>query len=224
MTTAPENRIVEHVLDAIADQKLRAGTKLGEQSLSEIFSCNRTQVRRALATLTGYQVVEHLPNRGAFVATPTEADARDVFEARRAIEATICANVVRNAKPADYEALGAHLEHEKRATAEGNRPEAIRLSRGFHLILARVGGNSVLTRYLEELTMRTSLILGLYADSTESLCAPDEHARILDALIGGDTDAAGRLLDAHLRHIEARLVFDGARKPLGALSALLGSP
>lgn len=37
MPENPELLIVEHVLDAVADQRLQAGTKLGEQALSDLF-------------------------------------------------------------------------------------------------------------------------------------------------------------------------------------------
>ncbi|WP_172330072.1 GntR family transcriptional regulator [Mangrovicoccus sp. HB161399] len=221
MTTAPEQIIVDSILDAIANHKLRAGTKLGEHSLSEIFSCNRTQVRRALATLTGYQVVEHIPNRGAFVTTPSERDARDVFQARQAIELTICGNVVQFETLPDFPPLHENIGAESRAIAAGNRAETIRLSRKFHLILAELGGNSVLERYLEELTMRSSLILGLYGGDTESQCASDDHCRIVAALEARDGAAAQAEMRAHLQHIEAEVDFTGARKPTGALSSLL---
>lgn len=222
MSQTPEQKIVEHVLDAIADQKLRAGTKLGEQSLSEIFSCNRTQVRRALATLTGYQVVEHLPNRGAYVATPSAADAREVFEARRAIEATICKNAVQFANSGDFARLSAHLEQEAAANAAENRALAIRLSRRFHLMLADLGRNAVLGRYLGELTMRTSLVIGLYGSSPRSLCAVAEHRGILSAIEARDEGLACERLETHLRHIEESVAFDAAPRARGALSALLG--
>ncbi len=221
MTTTPEQIIVDSILDAIADQKLRAGTKLGEQSLSEVFSCNRTQVRRALATLTGYQVVEHIPNRGAFVTTPTERDARDVFQARQAIELTICGNIVQSENLPDFAPLYENIEAEGRAIAAGNRAEAIRLSRKFHLILAKLCGNSVLERYLEELTMRSSLILGLYGGDTESQCASDDHRRIVATLEARDGATARAEMKAHLQHIGDAVDFAGARKPTGALSGLL---
>lgn len=209
--------IVDSILDAIADQRLRAGTKLGEQALSDLFDCNRAQVRRALATLTAYQVVEHHPNRGAFVATPTPDDARNVFQARRAIEAVICRNAARHATSDDIAAIRDHLREEDRASGQDNRPNAVRLSRGFHLLLARIGRNPVLARYLEELTMQTSLIIGLYAKGHSTLCAQDEHARIADAIAAGDEAGAQALLDTHLRHIEAGIQFDDRRPRTGEL-------
>ncbi|MEE2861957.1 MAG: GntR family transcriptional regulator [Paracoccus sp. (in: a-proteobacteria)] len=216
-----EALIVDSILDAIADQRLAAGTKLGEQALSEIFGCNRLHVRRALSMLTGWQVVDHLPNRGAYVATPTPQDARDVFQARRAIETTICRNAVRQATPDDIAALRAHLAEEDAARGRDNRPVAIRLSRGFHILLARIGRNPVLARYLDELTMRSSLIIGLYGTGAATLCAEDEHARITDAIAARDETGALALLDEHLRHIEAGIRFDDAAPATGALSAAL---
>ena len=216
-----ETLIVDSILDAIADQRLRAGTKLGEQALSDIFDCNRAHVRRALSMLTGWQVVDHLPNRGAYVATPTPQDARDVFQARRAIETTICRNAVRLADAQDLADLQAHLAAEDAARGQDNRPVAIRLSRGFHILLARIGRNPVLARYLDELTMRSSLIIGLYAQGHATLCAEDEHAGIVAAIDARDEGRALSLLDTHLRHIEAGIRFDDALPVTGALSAAL---
>lgn len=216
-----ETLIVDSILDAIADQRLRAGTKLGEQALSDIFDCNRAHVRRALSMLTGWQVVDHLPNRGAYVATPTPQDARDVFQARRAIETTICRNAVRLADAQDLADLQAHLAAEDAARGQDNRPVAIRLSRGFHILLARIGRNPVLARYLDELTMRSSLIIGLYAQGHATLCAEDEHAGIVAAIAARDEARALSLLDTHLRHIEAGIRFDDALPVTGALSAAL---
>ncbi|WP_411837885.1 GntR family transcriptional regulator [Paracoccus sp. ME4] len=221
MDKPPETLIVDSILDAIADQRLMAGTKLGEQALSDIFACNRAHVRRALSMLTGWQVVDHLPNRGAYVATPTPQDARDVFQARRAIETTICRNAVRLADAADLADLRAHLAEEDAARGHENRPALIRLSRGFHILLARIGRNPVLARYLDELTMRSSLIIGLYAQGHTTLCAEDEHAGIVAAIAARDEARALSLLDTHLRHIEGGIRFDEALPVTDGLAAAL---
>lgn len=220
MTTAADALIVDSILDAIADQRLQAGTKLGEQALSDLFDCNRAHVRRALATLTAWQVVEHLPNRGAYVSTPTVDDARDIFQARRAIETTICRNVVRKATEADIAALRAHL-HEEHAAEASNRPAAIRLTRGFHLLLARIAGNHVLLRYMEELTMRSSLIIGLYGSNRAALCADGEHDLLVDAIAARDEARALAALDDHLRGIERQIDFNRTVAPSNMLADAL---
>lgn len=89
MGSSPEDMIIASVIDAISEQRLPAGAKLGEQALSDLFSCNRANVRRALASLAAQHVVELRPNRGAFVMTPSPKEAKDIFQARRAVERTI---------------------------------------------------------------------------------------------------------------------------------------
>ena len=224
MKPAAETVIVDTILDAISDQRLRAGTKLGEQALSELFSCNRTQVRRALATLTGYHVVEHVPNRGAFVATPTAVEAGEVFEARRAIEATIARNAAARATEADIAGLRAHLAQETGLPAGGDRPEAIRLSRAFHLELARIAGNRVLAQYLSDLTLRTSLIIGLYGRSRTALCGADDHTGIVEALASGDSEGTAERARAHLHRIEAGIDVTAVPPHSGPLASILPGP
>ena len=46
-----EDAIILSVLDAVSEQRLPAGSKLGEQALSDLFDCNRANVRRALTAL-----------------------------------------------------------------------------------------------------------------------------------------------------------------------------
>ncbi|WP_138471064.1 GntR family transcriptional regulator [Poseidonocella sp. HB161398] len=225
MTDTVENRIIHHVLDAIADQKLRAGTKLGEQELVAIFDCNRAQIRRALAMLTGYGVIELVRNRGAFVAIPSETESRQVFEARRAIEATICRNAVAHADAADLARMRAHLDEEARAAAGlASRAQVLRLSRRFHLLLAELGRNRVLAKYLEELTLRSALILGCYGSGRAQLCASTEHQDIVAAIAQGDADLACRLLEGHLRHLEEAVEY-GRRPAAGnALASIFDGP
>ena len=213
MATTSEQAIVQHVLEAISDYRLKAGTKLGEQALSDIFSCNRANVRRALIILSARKVVELRPNRGAFVAMPTPEEARDVFQARRAIEKTIVRSVTRNAAPRHIARLRDNIARDRAARSSGNRRDAIRLSGEFHLILGEAGGNIVLAGFLRELVLRSSLIIGLYASADAPLCEEHDHCAIVDAIDGGDEAGASDLIDAHLRHIEASVRFEKESKP-----------
>lgn len=208
MKDSPEDQIVNAILDAIAEQRLPAGTKLGEQALSDLFSCNRANVRRALASLAAQQVVELRPNRGAFVMTPSPKEARDIFQARRAIESTLARHASGRASAEDITFLRKNILEEAEARKAGDKPAELRASRQFHMRIAQIAGNLVLERFLSELTMRSTLILGLYSPTGSSSCAEDEHDRIVDALETGNTDELVRLADEHLRHLEAGLNFD----------------
>ena len=200
--------IVDRIFHAILAHRLPAGTKLAESALCDAFAASRATVRRALLMLAERGTVTLHPNRGAFVASPSPAEARAVFEARRVIEATVAANAARSAAAADLAQLRAQLAREARAHHDGNRNEAIRLSGEFHVALADCAGNPVLARFVAGLVARTSLIIGLFGGSAPTLCRSDEHAAILAALAHHDGAAATRLMLAHLGQIEGELVLD----------------
>lgn len=208
MKNFAEEAIVRGVLEAIAEHRLKAGTKLGEQALSDIYKCNRANVRRALFTLSAQKVVDLRPNRGAFVATPTPAEARNVFQARRAIERTTVRNAVRQAGKHCMARLRDHAQREGKARRGGNRPEAIRLSGEFHLVLGEVGGNDVLAGFLRELVLRSSLIIGLYAPHSAPLCEDHDHLDIVEAIEARDEALAVERIDHHLRDLEGSIRFD----------------
>ena len=208
MDAQPESQIVNAVLNAISEQRLRAGEKLGEQMLSELFNCKRANVRRALASLAAKQVVELRPNRGAFVVAPSAQEAREIFQARRAIERTIARQAVARVSDSDIAYLRANIAAETEARLHRDKPTELRLSQQFHMYLAQLSGNRVLERFLAELTMRSTLILGMYPGEGHSCSNCDDHTGIVDALMARDEELLLRLTDQHLRHLEAGLNFD----------------
>jgi len=209
----PAEQVYQQISEAILEQRLRPGTKLGEQSLSEIFGVNRPIVRRALMRLSYENLVEVRPHRGAFVASPTPEEARQVFEARRVVEDWI---VRRCAERADTDALARlrrQADVEAQTAAEGARVRWVRLSGEFHLELARMAGNDRLGRFLEDLVAQTSLIISLYGNAADSVCCNDDHSRIVAAIAAGDGEAAADLTRAHLEACENALRFDGEQEP-----------
>ena len=198
----PERAIISSITAAVSEQRLPAGTKLGEQMLSDLFNCNRANVRRALSTLATMHVVQLQPNRGAFVSTPSPKEAGDVFDARRTIERTLACSVVENATSKDIAKMRATIAAEAQARALGDKPAELRLSREFHMHLATIADNHVLEKFLSELTLRTTLIIGLYNKVGSSNCAEDEHLGIVQALEAKDERLFISLIDQHLNHLE----------------------
>ena len=101
--------VVERIVAAVMEQKLPPGAKLPEGPLCEAFECSRTQIRRVLVVLAERGVVTLHMNRGAFVKSPNAGEARDVFEARRAIERSIVLSAAARADPAALKELRANV-------------------------------------------------------------------------------------------------------------------
>lgn len=200
-----EEEIVERIFEAIIDQRLPPGTKLSEASLCEAFGVGRMRIRQSLLLLSSREVVDLLPNRGAFVASPSAEQAREVFETRLMIEPNVSRLAVERATEADLAMLGQHLKLEHEAHHGNKRRDAIRLSGQFHVLLAEVAENSVALRMVKELVTRTSLIIGIFGSSGVSNCRDEDHDDLFAAFQTRDSDLAARLMEDHLRHIQQHL-------------------
>lgn len=200
-----EEEIVERIFEAIIDQRLPPGMKLSEAALCEAFGVGRMRIRQSLLLLSSREVVDLLPNRGAFVASPSVEQAREVFEARLMIEPNVSRLAAERATVADLGRLEGHLALEHEAHAASRRRDAIRLSGQFHVLLAEVAGNTVALRMVKELVTRTSLIIGIFGSPGVSNCRDEEHDEILSALRTRDGEAAARLMARHLSHIQTHL-------------------
>lgn len=210
--SAPEHTvddIVEKISAAILEHRLAPGTKLGEDRLASIFSASRAKIREALARLSHEQVVELIPQRGAFVAKPTIEQAQDVFEARRLIEPGVLRRLIGTLDAAKQQRLDQHLAQESDARQRNDARAMVRLSGEFHVLLAELAGNSALSRAMRELSTLTCLIISLYDAPTATSCRADEHEQIVGAIKRGDIDQAQRLMLQHLDHIQQSLKLDG---------------
>ena len=203
------NEIANDIAEAIAARKLPPGTKLREEALCRLYSVSRTKIRAALLILSKDQLINIIPDKGAFVSQPSESESRDIFAARRIIETALVREFVAKAKPADYKMLERHLKAERSALSSDSSKMRSQLLGDFHVLLADVVGNQVLKEIVRELVGRSSLITMLYQSDRDAVCSSDEHTDFLDAAKAGDADKAAQLMLHHLSHVEAALQFDG---------------
>lgn len=189
---------------AVLDHRLAPGTQLKEQALADALGCNRAVIRAAFGRLASARLVEHKPNRGVFVATPSRVEARDIFAARRVIEAAVVQALCACPQPAAVTAMRQLVAREQASYRAGSTREGLRLSVEFHRLLAKAAGNGVLCDFLEELLGRTPLVVLSFTTADAHNCALDEHSAIVDAIERGDAQGAIALMDAHIDHLERR--------------------
>lgn len=213
--------IAEDIAAAIAARKLPPGTRLREEALSRVYAVSRTKIRAALLILSKDKLINIVPDKGAFVSQPSEAEARDVFATRRIIEAALAREFVAKARAADYARLEKHIRNERNAVSGKDTKARSQLLGDFHVLLAEVVGNGVATEILQELVARSSLITMLYQSVRDAACSSDEHVEFLKAAKAGDAKEAVRIMMAHLDHVEAALQFDAAAAPVDLAAGLL---
>ena len=199
-----DKRVHHDLYAAIIDHSLSPGTALQEDALAKAFGVSRTVIRKVLQQLALERLVDIVPNRGASVAKPTAEEARQVFEARRAVERILVEKALARASDADIAELIATAKSEQMAFEAGNKQERLKLSGDFHRQLAKLGGNIVLGEFLNELVSRTSLIIALYESPGAVPCSHSEHLEIADAMKRRDATKAVQYMEHHLLHIEAQ--------------------
>lgn len=215
------SEIHDAILLAVVEQRLPPGTKLPEDRVAAHFAVSRTLVRGALRSLAQDGIVVLARHRGAAVASPTPQDARDLFDARRVIEAVIVARAAERATPDDCDALDRIVAAGRAAVAAGDRGGSIRLSGQFHTSVAGLARQPVLEKFLTELVAQSSLVIALYGHGGRPECGDHDHLGLVAALRARDAELAVRLMTGHLDGIEAGLDLSRAARPPRPLTELL---
>jgi DNA-binding GntR family transcriptional regulator len=211
MTTHLSNQeIYERIYAAISERRLAPGTKLSEERLAQAFHASRTRIHEVLMRLSQELVIELHTNRGAFVASPTPRDLRDVFAVRRALERAIAVELCEKFAGQSVALLHAHLEQEAIARATGARDTLARLTGEFHVRLAEITENRLFGDNLRRLVALTGLAIAQYDSSASHACPDHEHADIVAAIEAGDARRAERIMLDHLHHVEQGIQLPAA--------------
>ena len=207
-TVTNTNTIVEALTKAIVEHRLHPGTKLAEQKLADHFGVSRTLVRQALFQLSQNRLIRLEPARGAFVAAPSVAEARQVFAVRRMLGAEMVRALARDITPNKIKALREQAGIEKAALKDKDLTNRTEVLGSFHLRMAELLNNDVLAQMMVELLSRCSLITLMYQTDSPIDHASYDHDELIKALAAKDEALAVHLMDQHLHNIESNLTFD----------------
>jgi len=192
--------VVEHLRGFIVEGVLAPGSKLNERELCETLGISRTPLREALKVLCAEGLIDILPNRGASVATLSEAEARDMFELMGALEALsgelACARIT------DAEVAHIKLLHTAMLACRQHNdlPGYYRRNQAIHDHINAAARNAALrqtylsvNRRLQALRFRSNFQTPKWDHAIA------EHEAMLAALDARDGARLAALLRAHLR-------------------------
>ena len=218
-----ESRIYDRIHAAIFDRKLAPGARLVEEQLAEVFDVGRSRIRVVLQALARDKIVILHRNRGAAVAHPSVAEAREVFAARRLIETSLARQIVDVIDDRGLKRLKAHLRKEDSAERRGDRAEEMRTSHEFHMLLGELLGNSVITDILKELLVRSSLITAIYERRDAHVCSQCDHRKLIELIELGDAERLARAMHKHLIDVESYLALEEEKKVILDLHEVFAS-
>jgi DNA-binding GntR family transcriptional regulator len=196
-------RALEALRSAITSGQYRPGDHLGEVELGKHLGVSRGTVREALRHLQQEGLVT-TGNRGMLrVSSVSPQEIRELFRVRAALEGLAVAEII--ASPRKDAAVATLREALAHLADDGDFAAKLEADLGFHLVLCRLSGNSMLVdtwRYLEG-RIRVTIMNGEAAQNaatagTPTMMSRDRHAPIVDAVERGDAAAAMAVLEQHM--------------------------
>lgn len=132
---------------AISRGEFAPGQKLNEVALAERFEVSRNTLREAFASLISEGLCERIPNRGVFLAVPTQEFVTDTYRARAAIEPA----ALLWGEELDIERL-ITLNNEARAAIEQNDDDLLTaVNQAFHHVVLAAMGSKTLGETMDQL-------------------------------------------------------------------------
>lgn len=208
--------IAAQLRSLIAQGTLPPGAQLVEMEIARKLGVSRGPVREAINRLTQEGLLVSIRNRGVFVVEFGEADIRDIYEARTAVEKAAAGILLAT----DFKRAGQLLLDRVGDMEEArlaNDPEAMsEADVVFHESLVAMASSPRLSRMHGTLLTETRMCLnrleGRYDDEAVRVA---EHRGIAEALRDGDHLLVMSRLDAHKDDALERLLPNGADASLG---------
>lgn len=191
--------VVARLRGAIIAGRFQSGDRLVERTLCDQLGVSRTVVREALRTLEAEGLVEAPPNKGPIVARLDWPTARQIYEIRLLLEQGAAAACARAADEEVRTHLGQAFAAIEAASVSGDHAVLLSATTAFYETIFRAAGHDIAWEIVQRLNGRISRLRALtLATSERRVSGPARMARIRDAIIARDPDAASAAVCEHL--------------------------
>jgi DNA-binding GntR family transcriptional regulator len=199
LRTTVRDQAVDNLKEAILSGFLQPGQKLVEKKLCEMCGVSRTSIREALRILEGEKLIAHSPHKGLRVATPTLAEARQIYEVRAVLEALLGRYAAQNAIRSDVIALHASVDAFEKAVRAKDLREMVTTADAFYAIFFGIAARPIVSDMLQSLKARISTLRATsMSNPNRGPHSAREMRDIARAIEKGDVEGAA---DACMRHV-----------------------
>jgi len=185
---------------AIVECRLAPEQRLTEASIARQLRVGKTPAREALRRLVVEGLARVTPRHGYTVSPITLRDVEELFELRLLVEPAAASLA---AGRLDGQVRGRLEQLSRLGYREGRRDSLrkfVRANTEFHAQIARLSGNRRFAGLVSQLLSESERLINfgalLHPQSRETV---DEHRRLIDALAGGESDSARRIMEEHVR-------------------------
>jgi DNA-binding GntR family transcriptional regulator len=221
MSTA-SHRAYEEIRRRIFAGDYPAGVRLREDELSAAIGVSRTPIREALRRLDAEGIVVNVPNRGAHVASWTDAELNDIFEIRALLESYAARRAATRLTAAELDRLD-ELSDEMDAyldklPSDEHYARITRLNTEFHQLIMESAGSPLLGS-LATSTIQIPLMHRTFRRYSRRALERsfDHHRELVEACRARDAVWAESIMRSHI--LSARHIFDSPATDAGQLEA-----
>ena len=209
LTSQVYGRLYEDIIAG----KLEPGTKLKVEELRELYNTGASAVREALSQLSSDRLVDRFDRRGFRVAGVSDAEFRDLLNARCWIEERALREAISRGQEAWEENIVLcfyRLSKDPRSMGSDGvfspNPAWEVHHKAFHMALLADCGSPILLGYSQELYDKNVRYRNLAAPSAyPGRDTQSEHQAIMEATLAREADKAVQLLLEHYRKTGAFL-------------------
>jgi DNA-binding GntR family transcriptional regulator len=203
--------VFENIRNAIQSGELRPGERLMEVQLAESLGVSRTPVREAIRKLEKAGLVTITPRRGVYVTDISLDDMENILEIRGCLEGKAAELAARKMTSAMERKLKFRLQEFVELMDENQMKEALKKDAEFHELIHSSCKNQQLIQMLDDLSEQVNRFRrGYLKNASEAPSLPEEHAKIIEALIAQDPMEARRAMEDHMNSVKG-ILMEAAR-------------
>lgn len=193
------DQVFSRLSDEIVLGQLPPGTHLDEQDIANRCGVSRTPVREALKQLAATGLANYRPHRGSVVRSLTAADLDLMFEAIEELESSCARYAALRMTTPERDTLRASYAQCQQAAHDHNMELYDRSNREFHALIFSGAHNPFLQETTGALRGRVMPFRrGQFVNPSRLAQSLVEHSRVVNAILAGDAEAAGREMRSHL--------------------------
>ena len=195
-------RIQAALRERILTMQVLPGAPLSEKEIVEAYGVSRTPVREALLKLAEERLVDIYPQYGTFVSRIRFDALRDAMVIREALERVTVREAALRATRTDVAELRTLIDRQRASDRAGDLSQFHAGDENFHQAIATVARHPNLWRVVRQEKAQVDrcrmLTLPMPGRPRQVIA---QHVAIVDAIAGGDPDAAERAMSAHLADV-----------------------
>lgn len=207
--TSTTDRVYTELRRLIISGSLAPGQALNEKTVADQLGVSRSPVREAFQRLVTERLLLAERNKSMTVKEFTDADIREIYDARIAIESHAARTII-DAGDEQVDRTIAQLEEALHALRyqldDGDRLAVAQADLGFHQALVKSGGNSRLMTAYDLLSAETVTCMAwlenVRPSGTELM---QDHRDFIDALRAHDPEQITAIIAQHLSRANSNL-------------------